>query len=188
MEVYVPHTQVGSPLGSLVVSTRAPLTHNEIRQAFDRVDADVAIARIQTTSELRHSVLSPARLLATIVSLLGGTGLLLLMIGIFGATATALAAAWGEIAVRQAVGALPWQAARAPLGPLGRALIGGILLGLALTPAAFAATRALGLDADGGGTAVLLAAISVPIVAIAASLPSLWTAAKVPPAEVLRGR
>ena len=69
-----------------------------------------------------QSELSPARLLTTLTSMLGGTGLLLLALGTFGAASAALRAARAEIAIRQALGARPAQAVGAPLNQLGRAL------------------------------------------------------------------
>jgi hypothetical protein len=186
MEVYVPHTQVGSPLGSLVISTRAPLAAAELRQALSRVDGDLAIEHLLSTGELRRTLLAPARLLATIVALLGVTGMLLLTMGIFGAAAAALRSAWSEIAVRQAVGALPLQAARAPLRPLGRALLAGMVLGIAVTPAVLAAARALGLDPSNGVLAVTLAAVLVPLAAASAIAPTVWRATRSSPAELLR--
>jgi predicted permease len=186
MEIYVPHLQVAPPLGSLVIASHAVLSPSEIRQAFDRVDPEVAVERLETTGDVRQAALSPARLLATVVSLLGGTGLLLLAMGIFGAAATALRAAWTEIAIRQAIGAQPLQAARAPLGLLARALLIGVVAGLALTPLALSGASALGLDADGALPAVSIAAVLVPLAAVAAVTPLLLRASSLSPAQLLR--
>ena len=98
MEVYVPDTQAADAARQPCRRRRtrvAPSDAALVRQALRRVEPDLAIERIQTTGELVQSVLSPARLLTTLMSLLGGTGLLLLALGIFGAAATALRAARG---------------------------------------------------------------------------------------------
>jgi hypothetical protein len=187
MEVYVPHTQAQTSMGSLVIASSAPLTESSVRQALRRVEPDVAIEGFQTTADLRASVLSPARLLTTMVSLLGVAGLLLLTLGVFGAAAGALRAAWPEIAVRQAIGARPWQAARAPLRVFIRALGVGVVAGLAVSPAVLAGAGALGLSWTGNVVAPL--ALSVLVVAASAALaiaPALARAASASPGQLLR--
>jgi predicted permease len=188
MEVFVPHTQVATPLGSLVVASRSTLSAAVVRQAVGRVDPEIAIEHLQTTGDVRAAVLGPARLLATIVSLLGAAGLLLLAIGLFGATATALRAAWSEIGVRQAIGAQPWQAARAPLQVLLRAVVLGVIGGVALTPVALAAAGAVGLDGDSPLRPFLVAAMLVVMATAVAVIPGLWRAAKISPAALLRAQ
>jgi predicted permease len=186
LEVYVPHTQQATPLGSLVIASDAPVGAAEVRAVFSRVEPDLAIERLQTTAALQREVLSPARLLATIMSLLGGTGLLLLTIGIFAAAAAALRAAFVEIAVRQAIGARPWQAVRAPLTQLSRALSAGMLSGLALTPVVLSAASAVGLSMDSHARPAVVAMVLVPLAALLAIAPSLTRAARRAPAELLR--
>jgi putative ABC transport system permease protein len=191
MEVYVPDTQSPAPLGSLVVERKAAgvLTESVLRSALHRVEPDLALDRVQTTGELVRSVLSPARLLASLMSALGGAGLVLLALGIFGAVATALRAAWPEIAVRQAIGAMPVQAARAPLKALTRSVLIGVALGLSVTPMVLSAARALGLGTGGAPTIPLtLAGGAVVLAALAATAPSLIRAARTSPAELLRHR
>jgi len=186
LEVYVPSTQVATGLGSLVIASDAPVSGSDLRRLFQRVDPDVAIERLQSTSDVRNAVLAPARLLATIVSTLGGAGLLLLVMGMFGATAAALRSAWTEIAVRQAIGAQPLQAAHAPLGQLTRALAAGIVTGIALTPVVLSAAAAVGLSTDDRVGPIVLATALVMTAALAAVAPSLWRAARVPPSVLLR--
>ena len=190
MEVYVPHQQSTTELGSFVIGTSThPPSDTMIRDALRRVEPELAIEKIQTTDELMHSVLSPARLLATLTSLLSAAGVLLLALGIFGAAAVALRSAWPEIALRQAIGAMPFQAARAPLWLLGRALLAGVGIGLLLSPLALSAAAALGL---GGGDSVLiplvLGTLGVLIVSAIAVGPPLVRAARTSPADLLRAR
>ena len=186
LEVYVPVPQTLASIGSIVIASIASLTSEQVVQTLRRAEPDVAIEGFQTTGELHRTVLSPARLLATIVGLLGVTGLVLLALGIFAGAATALRVAWAEIAVRQAVGASPFQAARAPLRMLTRALA-GILSGLALAPAVLSAAASVGLSSPGASLLPLLGAIAlVPAAAAVTIVPSLVRAAKCPPAELLR--
>jgi predicted permease len=186
LEVYVPHTQVAAPLGSLVIASDGPLSHRDIRAGFTRVEPDLAIERIQTTAALRTEVLSPARLLASIMSLLGATGLLLLTIGIFAASAAAVRAAWGEIAIRQAIGARPYQAARAPLARLQRAVVVGVAVGAAVTPVILSAASAWGLSTGSSVGPIAAAMALVPVAAAAAVAPSLMRAASLTPSVLLR--
>ena len=190
MEVYVPHQQSTTGLGSFVIATSPrPPSDAMIRQAVRRVDPELAIENIQTTDQLLYSVLSPARLLATLMSLLSGAGVLLLALGIFGATAVALRSAWPEIAVRQAVGARPLQAASAPLRVLGRALVAGLGIGLLLSPLALSAAAALGLGRSNGVLLPLvLGTLGVLTVSAIAVGPPLVRAARISPADLLRAR
>lgn len=187
LEVYVPAEQAAAPIGSFVIASDAPLTADTVRTALRRVEPDAAIEGFQTTGELRAAVLSPARLLTTLMGMLGGSVLVLLALGIFGVAAAALRAAWTEIAVRQAVGAMPWQAARAPLRRLTRALCLGLVAGLAAAPLLLSGAGALGLSLSERPFLPLAgAAITVTIAAAAGIVPSLWRAAQSTPAELLR--
>lgn len=187
LEVYVPVPQTVASIGSLVIASAAPLTADEVMAALRRAEPDVALEGFQTTGELRQSVLSPARLLATIVGSLGLTGLLLLALGIFAGAAAALRVAWAEIAVRQAVGAKPFQAARAPLRLLVRALLFGILAGIALAPLAATAAALAGLEPAGALTLPIVAATGAILAAATlATAPLVLRAATRSPSELLR--
>jgi hypothetical protein len=187
MEVYMPHTQSGSPLGSIVVSAAGVLTARTLRETLQRVEPDLALEGVQTTGDLAQSVLSPARLLTRLVSLLGAAGLLLLTLGVFGAAGTAMRAAWQEIAVRQAVGARPFEAALAPLGILARALVSGVGVGLLVTPVLLRAGRFLGLDAPASVVPALVVAVAmVAVMAALAVIPALWQATTSSPSALLR--
>ena len=187
VEVYVPVAQATTSIGTLVIASAASLTESDVRRALRQAEPDVAIEGFQTTGDLRASVLAPARLLTTIVLLLAGAGVLLLALGIFAAAASALRAAGGEIAVRQAVGARPLQAARAPLQTLSRALLLGITLGAAVCPLALVGAATLGVFTSANVVVPVLAATAiVVVVAAAAAMPSVAGAARRTPAELLR--
>ena len=191
LELYMPHTQSPASLSSLIVASGpgARLSEAILRRALQQVEPDIAVERVQTTNELVQTVLGPARLLATIMGMLGAAGLVLLTLGTFGAVATALRAAWPEIAVRQAIGARPVQAAGAPIRLLIGSLAAGIAVGVAVTPPVLSAAAMTGLSA--GRPSVLSMSIAGAIVALAtltAILPSLVRAAWTSPAELLRQR
>ena len=190
LEIYVPDTQASTPLSSLVIANRTPgaIDASVVRQTLRRVEPDLAIERIQTTRDVVQTALSPTRLLTTLTSLLGATGLLLLALGTFGAASAALRAARSEIAIRQALGARPAQAVGAPLNQLGRALGAGMLAGLVVTPLALSGVEALGMRARGELMLPLIAGAAAVILAAAiACTPSLIQAARVAPAELCGG-
>jgi hypothetical protein len=183
------HDRCISYSSSIESGSDAVISEASIRTALTRVEPDIAIERIQSTNDVVRSVLSPSRLLATLMSVLGTAGLVLLALGIFGAVATALRAAWPEIAVRQAIGASPFAAARAPIRTLSRSILCGVVLGLAVTPLVLSGAAASGLGTSGTpALPMLLAGLAVLVAAIGATAPSLVRAARSSPAELLRAR
>ena len=104
-------------------------------------------------------------------------GLLLLTLGIFGNAAAALRAASSEIAVRQAIGARPFQAARAPRG---------MLAGLLFAPLVLSVAEGLGITSGGIFWPLLIGALSVLGAAAVAAGPSIWRLSRISPAELLR--
>lgn len=191
LELYVPHAQTNLQLGSFVV--RAPAdrmpTEAVLRQALQKVEPEIGLEQIQTTGAIVRTVLAPARVLATTTALLGSVGLALLALGVFGAAATALASAWSEVAVRQAVGATPLQAARAPLTLLGKAIGLGLAAGALASPAAVGALAMTGIAAERAWIWPLMAGAPIVMAAVGLAVwPSLMRAARVPPAELLRQR
>jgi hypothetical protein len=121
------------------------------------------------------------------MTLLGGTGLVLLALGIFGAAATSLRVARREVAVRQAFGATPLRAARAPLRSLVAAIGLGTLAGSMLAPSAIGLLATMGVAEQGGLlSAMMLAAAAVIGAAIVAIAINMRRAVAVSPAELLR--
>jgi putative ABC transport system permease protein len=189
LELYYPHRPGGPPLGSFVVkhaSAGAGSTAT-LRAALRNVDPDLTIEQVQTTGTVVDDVLAPARLLSTAMTVLGVTGVILLMLGIVGAAAAMLRAARREVAVRQAVGATPLTAARAPLRSMLVGLVAGTALGIALTPVALQAAVAVGVaEASGISGALLVAAAAVMGAATLAIAVTLGPAMKASPSELLR--
>lgn len=191
LELYVPHAQASLRIGTFVVRAPSDRTPTEamLRQALHRVEPEIGLERIQTTGDILDTVLAPARVLATTTGLLGSVGLALVALGVFGAAATALASAWAEVAVRQAVGATPLRAARAPLALLGQAIGAGLAAGALASPAAVGATAMTGIAAERAWMLPLLAgALIVTAAAALAVWAPLMRAARLPPAELLRQR
>ncbi len=143
----MPRGQGGLPLGSFVLrhAAGAAPTDALLRRALRDIDPDVVLERSQTTRALVDGVLAPARLLSTAMTMLGATGLMLLALGIFGAAATTLRVARREVGIRQAIGATPLGAARAPLRSLLTALGAGALAGAIAAPGAVSVLAAMGV-------------------------------------------
>jgi putative ABC transport system permease protein len=158
-----------------------------LRSALRAADPDLVLVRSQTTREVVDGVLAPSRLLSAAMTMLGATGLMLLALGIFGAAATMLRVARRETAIRQAVGATPFRAARAPLRSLGAALTLGTLGGAALAPGGVGLLAAMGVAASGDLWMPLgVAAASVATAAGVAIGLSIRQATATSPAELLR--
>jgi predicted permease len=189
VELYLPHGTGGLPLGSVVVrhETARVLSEEMLRSALHSVDPDVVLDRVQTTRAVVDRVLAPSRLLSTAMSLLGAIGVVLLALGIFGAAATVLRVARREVAIRQAIGATPFKAARAPLRSLLAALAIGTAAGVALAPASLGVLASMGVAEQGG----LLAAMTMAAAAVVASagvaiVMNIRRATTASPAELLR--
>jgi predicted permease len=189
LEVYVPHGRGGLPLSSYVVKHPADRTVTDamIRAALHAIDPDLAVSRVHTTRAVVDRVLAPSRLLSTAMNMLGATGLILLALGIFGLAATTLGVARREVAIRQAIGATPFRAAREPLGAIIVSLLLGAAAGAVTAPAALQLLAAMGI-ADptsvwpalvGGATAVLAAATLAVVLTIKPAM-------RASPAELLR--
>jgi predicted permease len=189
LEVYVPHGRGGLPLSTVVLRHSASVATNDtvLRSALGEVDGDLVLERSLTMRDMVDRVLAPTRLLSTAMTLLGATGLVLLALGIFGAAAAMLRVARREVGIRQAVGAAPLRAARAPLRSLTTALTLGVLAGAVLAPAGVGLLASMGVAERGGvWTAVVVASASVVGAAGVAIGLNLRRATRVPPAELLR--
>jgi hypothetical protein len=117
----------------------------------------------------------------------GATGLTLLALGIFGAVAARLRVARREVAVRQAVGATPFVAARAPLRSLVLGLLAGIAAGTALAPMALQTVVMIGAaEASRVPESLLFAGAAVIAAVTLAVALTLTPAMKASPAELLR--
>ena len=189
LEVYMPYARGGLPLSSFVVRHPAEraVTEAMIRTALGEVDPDLAVSRVQTARAVVDHVLAPSRLLSTAMNMLGATGVVLLALGIFGAAATALRVARREVAIRQAIGATPFVAARAPLRSLLLAVTAGTVIGSIAAPGALRLLTAIGVaESSGLWMALTGGALTVVAAAGVAIAVTVRPAMRASPAELLR--
>lgn len=131
--------------------------------------------------------LSRQRLLAVLSGFFGAVALLLAMIGLYGTLAYQVTSRRNEIGVRLALGAARSRLLGMVFGEVGRLVLIGLTLGVALT---FATTRFLasllfGVKATDLKTLVFSAVVLAVMAAAASTLPA-WHAARLDPMVVLR--
>ncbi|MGH9457872.1 MAG: ABC transporter permease [Thermoanaerobaculia bacterium] len=141
--IYPPLAQV--PMGEIAVIVRGagsnPLAHyGAVRAALARVDPSVAPSNVRTLDQLLSESIGTERFQMLLVTLFGGTALLLAAIGVFGLVAYQVEQRRREIGVRMALGADRGDIVGMILSEGGRLAAAGIALGAA---AALALTRVL---------------------------------------------
>ncbi len=111
---------------------------DDLRRAAHAVGPPVIVERIRFGSDWFSDHVAEPRHRTLLIGLLGGLGLTLTLVGIFGVTAYTVARRTQEIGVRMAFGARPGQVVRAMVGDAAWPMIVGIAVGLA---GAYYATR-----------------------------------------------
>jgi predicted permease len=185
--VYVPLGQ--ETRGAVHVLARGPGVGSDLlRRTLLDVDPRLAVGMPQTLGEITAVGLLPSRVAAWVAGLLGGLGLFLAALGIYGVVAHGVVQRRREIGVRMAVGASAGRVLRSVLGEGLRLALPGVVLGgiAALVVARLIRGLLFGVSAADpltlGGVAILLTGVVG-----AASLIPARRAASVEPAEVLRG-
>jgi predicted permease len=112
-----------------------------IRRAIAEVDPDAAVISAVSFGERLRRRFNAERLIARLTALYGLLALVLASVGLYGVASYTVARRTGEIGIRMALGAQPWNVVAMVL----RGALAPIALGLAIgVPAALAAGRALG--------------------------------------------
>jgi predicted permease len=160
-----------------------------VRAAIAKAQPDLPIRDVVMVSDLLERGLSREKLLARLAGVFSAMALLLAAIGLYGVVAYSVAQRSNEMGIRLALGAVPWKIWRMVLGDsLGMVVVGlgaGLLLWLPVQ--GLVRNLVFGLSPTDPGTlsfAVLLLAL---VGILAASLPA-WRAARVDPAQALRGQ
>jgi ABC-type antimicrobial peptide transport system permease subunit len=145
------------------------------------------VERIRSAEDwFDERVITPRRR-TVLLSLLGGLGLTLALVGVFAMTGYAVTRRTAEIGVRMAFGARPWQVVRTMLRDAVVPTVAGTVAGVVLS---LAATRVIAsfLFEIAATDPVTLAAVAITLTAtgtMAALVPAL-RAATVDPASTLR--
>lgn len=187
--LYLASEQDYGPFATLVVATdgdeRAMLA--AVRRLVGELDPALPVFDMKTMSDHLQVMLFPARMGALLLTALGGLGLLLATVGLYGVVASSVVRRTREVGIRMAIGARPADVVRLVVGE-GMALAGaGLALGLA---AALADTRVLegllyGIGTTDGATFAGVAAV-LAAVGLAANLVPARRASRLDPVAALR--
>ena len=168
-------------------STASPGLAAELRQMAQAIGPRVLIEGIRTGDDwFGDRVITPRRR-TVLLGLLGGLGLVLALVGVFGMTAYAVTRRTIEIGVRMAFGARPGQVVRTMVGDAAAPIGIGIALGVGGAALAARAIESF-LFETAPADPVTLAAVAMTLAVaggLAALVPAL-RAARVDPASSLR--
>jgi predicted lysophospholipase L1 biosynthesis ABC-type transport system permease subunit len=133
-DIYLAHqANVQSPFGDgLTIVVRpagwSPQLAEQLRRAAHAVGPSVIVERIRSGRDWFGDQVATPRQRTALLSVLGGLGLLLALVGIFGTTAYAVARRTQEVGIRMALGARPGQM----VGAIVRDAAGPVALGIAI--------------------------------------------------------
>jgi predicted permease len=164
--VYRPFSQDYSSLLWLVARTRgdADRAVPEVLAQLRALDPDLMIFQTKTMARHLATMLLPARLGALTFTMFAALALTLATIGVYGIVAYALRSRTREIGIRLSLGAEPSAAVRLIMGSGLRLVVGGVLIGLALSAAG---ARLLGSFLFGVSAYDPLTFVAVPLVLVA---------------------
>ena len=134
-QVYLPFLPTGSDLDQPMIivlrtSGKMPDISGHLRRTAQSLGPRVLVERVRPANDwLRGLVLTPRRR-TVLLGLLGGLGLILALVGVFGMTAYAVSRRTAEIGIRMAFGARPWQVVRTMVWDSAVPIVFGTLIGL----------------------------------------------------------
>ncbi|MEJ2503537.1 MAG: ABC transporter permease [Gemmatimonadota bacterium] len=185
--VYVPLAQEART-GVHVLARGPGVGAGLLRRTLLDLDPRLAVGMPQTLADITAVGLLPSRVAAWIAGLLGGLGLFLAALGIYGVVAHGVEQRRREIGVRMAVGASAGRVLRSVLGDGIRLALPGIALGgvAALAVARLIRGLLFGVSAADPANLAAVAVLITAVVGLASVIPA-RRAASVEPADVLRG-
>ena len=123
------------PLGAMsyVLRTRVPPQNltSAVRRAVNEVGAKLALAQIMTLEDILDRASAQAAFTMVLLAVAAAVGLLLGVVGIYGAMSYIVTQRTGEIGIRLALGAAPGSVARMIVRQGGLAALAGVAAGLA---------------------------------------------------------
>jgi ABC-type antimicrobial peptide transport system permease subunit len=186
--VYLPLEQNYEGRVTLMVRSAQPTAQvDAVRAAVRQLDANLPVYGVRTLEEQRMRSLSTPRMAATLLGMLGGLGLLLGALGLYGVMAYLVTQRTHEIGIRMALGAERSNILRLVLGQAARLVVIGLALGLAGALAATRLIRSLLYNVEPQDPATLVAVmLLLAAAALAACLLPAHRAVRVDPITALR--
>src|SRR5438093_401728 len=159
----------------------------DMQRAVQSFDPLLPFAKFRTFDDVRGEAVAKQRAQALLLGSLAGLAVLLAAVGLYGLVANAVAERTRELGIRLALGASSRQAIVSAAGPglvLGAI---GVVLGLAIARAAATTMRHLvwGITVS-DPTTFVVSAVTVLVVAVAATLVPTWRIARLNPIKALR--
>ena len=134
---YAQNNVATAPVSLVIRTTVDPLSlTNAVRAAVLSVDPAQPIDHVTTLEQFLADSLGPQRFRSTLLLVLGGLGLALAAVGIYGVTARAVQERTRELGVRLALGATPAKVAWLVVWQAMRAVIAGLAAGVGLAAVA----------------------------------------------------
>lgn len=189
-EIFYPESQLTDHTMTLVVRGGVPVADliAPIRRTIARIDPDLPLSNVATMASVMRRAGAELYFSTVLLAVLGGIGLTLAAVGIYGVIGYFVAERTHEMGVRMALGAGAWQVRRMVVGQ-GVTLAGiGVVLG---GGAAILVTRVLAGVVYGisvrDTTTFVLVAILLALTGVAASFVPAWRATRIDPLTALRG-
>jgi predicted permease len=187
--LYLPHTQHGRSTMTYAIRTVLPPLSliPAVRRAVADLDRNLPIEGTATQKLLLKKSLRYGRLFAFLSGSLAFLGLALSCIGLYGIMAYNVARRTGEMGIRKALGARPWDVARPILREALMLIAIGVTIGIPLALVLVRVIRFVfyGIEPYDPITVIGTIAIMLAVAALAAWIPA-RRAAKVDPMEALR--
>lgn len=178
-----------TPVSLVIRTTADPLTlARAVRAAVFSVDSAQPIDSVMTLEQFLADSLGPHRFRSTLLLVLGGLGLVLAGLGIYGVTSRAVTERTPEFGLRLALGATPSSLGRLVVGQVMRAVGAGLAAGVLLAVAASGAMIRLVPNLEHAtvwNTAPVVAVLTI-VAALAAVIPA-RRAVSLAPIVALRG-
>jgi predicted permease len=158
-----------------------------VRRTIDEVDANIAMARIETLQQAIDRTTGQAAFTTVLLATAAGVALLLGLVGTYGVVSYIVSQRTGEIGVRLALGAEPRRVAAMIVRQGGIVVLAGVLVGLAAALASGRFISSLLYDVSPRDPTVFAAAaVTLFGVAMLACVLPARRAARVSPVEALR--
>lgn len=189
---YIPIRQVFRPEYGLTFHVRTAGSVNEAIAALRReaaaIDPSLTIFDAEPMTEYVAASLFGSKIAASLLSVLGGLGLLLAAIGLYSVMAYAVAQRTSEIGLRMTLGAQPGNIMRLVIRQgIGFALVGLVVGSLAAAALARVVSAMLvGVEPSDPPVYAAAAVFTLVVTLASAAIPA-WRAVRVDPAEALRG-